>query len=511
METVTPSDWYNLNSGPVELTITHSDGRHEQLTLVDFGDVATATLANGVLTVNSGPSGHAIDLAESGTDISVTVDGLTRLFNASSVNSILVRGSDGNDRVTIRATPADVPVTVDGGGGDDTLTVDDSSESNPSGGTYLADPTHVYRDGAAPITYSAIEGLTLYASNGNNTIDIGGTAARTPVTVYGGRGDDKFFVGTYNGFYSLPADVTVYGGGGTDTMAVEDITPPFIPPDIPPPSDVYTITATTVSRSNAAKVTYSDLVGVSLNVDGSRGDTYNVVSTPYATPVTLTAGNGENIFNISPKDHSLDNIQGALTIVSVGGDDTLNVDDSANTIDRHVALNVTGDGPQRWGTISGRAVADIAYACNSTSSVYVMTGTAADTVNILATATPVYLNSRDGQDVVNVGNAGSVQGILGKLTIDNQRSKTTLNVDDSADTVGRMVTLTTSGGGHQPWGTISGLAPADIVYKVGRASVTLGGGTGDDTFAFSDARPSPGRSMAGEGPTPWTSPPTPPG
>ena len=145
VETVTPSDWYNLNSGPVELTITHSDGRHEQLTLVDFGDVATATLANGVLTVNSGPSGHAIDLAESGTDISVTVDGLTRLFNASSVNSILVRGSDGNDRVTIRATPADVPVTVDGGGGDDTLTVDDSSESNPSGGTYLADPTHVYR------------------------------------------------------------------------------------------------------------------------------------------------------------------------------------------------------------------------------------------------------------------------------------------------------------------------------------------------------------------------------
>ena len=318
------------------------------------------------------------------------------------------------------------------------------------------------------------------------------------MTVYGGRGDDKFFVGTYNGFYSLPADVTVYGGGGTDTMAVEDITPPFIPPDIPPPSDVYTITATTVSRSNAAKVTYSDLVGVSLNVDGSRGDTYNVVSTPYATPVTLTAGNGENIFNISPKDHSLDNIQGALTIVSVGGDDTLNVDDSANTIDRHVALNVTGDGPQRWGTISGRAVADIAYACNSTSSVYVMTGTAADTVNILATATPVYLNSRDGQDVVNVGNAGSVQGILGKLTIDNQRSKTTLNVDDSADTVGRTVTLTTSGGGHQPWGTISGLAPADIVYKVGRASVTLGGGTGDDTFAFSDRATLPGTIDGGE-------------
>ena len=258
----------------------------------------------------------------------MTVDGLTRSFNASSVTSILVRGSDGNDRIAIRATTADVPVTVDGGGGDDTLTVDDSSESNPSGGTYLVDPTHVYRTERHDhlLRHRGPDALRQQRQQYHR---YRGTAARTPVTVYGGRGDDKFFVGTYNGFYSLPADVTVYGGGGNDPMAVEDITPPFIPPDIPPPSDVYTITATTVSRSNAAKVTYSDLVGVSLNVDGSRGDTYNV-ATPYVTPVTLTAGNGENIFNISPIDHSLDNIQGALTIVSGGGDDTMNVDDQAD-------------------------------------------------------------------------------------------------------------------------------------------------------------------------------------
>jgi Ca2+-binding RTX toxin-like protein len=101
--------------------------------------------------------------------------------------------------------------------------------------------------------------------------------------------------------------------------------------------------------------------------------------------------------------------------------------------------------------------------------------------------------------VVNVGSGGSVRDIIGKLTIDNQRSKTTLNVDDSADPKGRVVTLSTSGGGHQPWGTVSGLAPADIVYKVGRASVALRAGTGDDAFVFDRGASLPGTIDGGGG------------
>ena len=100
-----------------------------------------------------------------------------------------------------------------------------------------------------------------------------------------------------------------------------------------------------------------------------------------------------------------------------------------------------------WGSIAGLSPAAINYHCNHISGLYVTTGSAADTVNVLATTTPVYLNSRGGQDVVYVGDDHSVQRIAGKLTIDNQRSVTTLNVDDSSDTVGRKVTLTTSGGG----------------------------------------------------------------
>src|SRR5262249_12601748 len=68
---------------------------------------------------------------------------------------------------------------------------------------------------------------------------------------------------------------------------------------------------------------------------------------------------------------------------------------------------------------------------------------------------------------VNVGNAGSVQQIMGALTISNPPSETTVNVDDSADTTPRTVTLGTVPIGGANFGYIAGLAPASIYYKYG--------------------------------------------
>ncbi|HJZ58110.1 MAG TPA: hypothetical protein VKE74_24425, partial [Gemmataceae bacterium] len=101
-----------------------------------------------------------------------------------------------------------------------------------------------------------------------------------------------------------------------------------------------------------------------------------------------------------------------------------------------------------------------------TSGVNITTGTASDTINVLATGVATTLTSSGGNDTVNVGNAGSVQGIRGALTIQNPPSFTTLNVDDSADTVARFaVTLSTISSGGATFGSITGLAPAAISYK----------------------------------------------
>ena len=114
----------------------------------------------------------------------------------------------------------------------------------------------------------------------------------------------------------------------------------------------------------------------------------------------------------------------------------------------------------------------------------IITGSSDDTVNVLGTGVLTSLSTSGGNDTVNVGNAGSVQGILGALTIQNPGSgvSTSVQVDDSADSVARTVTLSTFVSGGQFQDAITGLAPGMISYNdtfEGQASITTG--KGNDT------------------------------
>ena len=110
--------------------------------------------------------------------------------------------------------------------------------------------------------------------------------------------------------------------------------------------------------------------------------------------------------------------------------------------------------------------AAINYEYDDTTSVSVTTGHAADTVNVLATGVSTALSSGGGLDTVNVGNAGSVQGILGALNVQNPPSFDTINVNDSADLAFRSAVIDTV----TPFNQIIGLAPATIEYKAADAS-----------------------------------------
>src|SRR5262249_16206396 len=84
---------------------------------------------------------------------------------------------------------------------------------------------------------------------------------------------------------------------------------------------------------------------------------------------------------------------------------------------------------------------------------------------------------------VNVGKDGEVERVLAPLTITNPPSFTTLNVDDSQDVVHRNVTMGVSNG----FGTIDGLAPAQIRYKAGDTqSVTINGTALSSTYTITD-------------------------
>jgi hypothetical protein len=192
---------------------------------------------------------------------------------------------------------------------------------------------------------------------------------------------------------------------------------------------------------------------------GSAGDTVNVFAT--GVPTLLSTSGGQDIVNVGNFGNTL-GIRGALTIQNPSSTDTVNVNDSADTTPRFVGIG--NDGPT-FGEIGGLSFAPIEYSYSGTSVVNITTGSAADTVNVVQTGAPTLLSSSGGRDTVNVGNAGSVQGILGALTIQNPPSLTTLNINDSADRVARTATLSTFVSGGANFGSITGLAPAAINYK----------------------------------------------
>ena len=95
----------------------------------------------------------------------------------------------------------------------------------------------------------------------------------------------------------------------------------------------------------------------------------------------------------------------------------------------------------------------------------VNTGGGSNTVNILNTAAHIAITvNGHGNDTFNVGNAGSMQSILGALNIQNPLSHTTLNLNDSADPIARAVTVSAT--------AVTGLAPAAVTYT-GLEGLTL--------------------------------------
>src|SRR5262249_37182447 len=145
---------------------------------------------------------------------------------------------------------------------------------------------------------------------------------------------------------------------------------------------------------------------------------------------------------------SVQGILAAVTVQNPPSFTTLNVNDSADATARTATLNTFVSGGANWGSITGLAPAAIDYASTDIRSVSGPTRRGNDTLNVLATGANVppsrpstTLRSSDRPDTINVGNAGSVQGILGALSIQNTPGANTINVNDSADATARPATL----------------------------------------------------------------------
>src|SRR5204863_9647595 len=127
-----------------------------------------------------------------------------------------VDGGIGDDTVTIGQTGSLDTVrgagTVGGGTGADLLNLDDKADADPN--AYEITATTVARAGAGIVTYGTVESLVVDAANGADTILVTSTPAATAVRANAGAGDDTMTVVATGGLLVLDA------GDGNDLIAI---------------------------------------------------------------------------------------------------------------------------------------------------------------------------------------------------------------------------------------------------------------------------------------------------
>jgi hypothetical protein len=165
---------------------------------------------NGTLTVTGTGGNDQIQveysthgLSSDSTADTVIVNGVSQAFDVPAVKSIVVNALAGNDSVIVTGRVDDfqagaeaVNVSVSGGDGNDTITVNITSEPDSS------PATSAYIDAGAgndSISYASTYAATLHGGDGNDTIRASSDDQVLHVAMYGDNGDDQFIAGNYDG------------------------------------------------------------------------------------------------------------------------------------------------------------------------------------------------------------------------------------------------------------------------------------------------------------------------
>ncbi|HSB86970.1 MAG TPA: LEPR-XLL domain-containing protein, partial [Ilumatobacteraceae bacterium] len=347
---------------------------------------------DGVVTVADTPPANVFDrLFVNGTALDealliapafVTRNG-TETVNYSGIEALEVDAGDGDDQITVNGTgPA---TTVFGGGGDDAFTVaatgpagltldgqEDSdsyavqlgsllgpvviSDTGTSGVDSLlingtsGDDVIVLTDGgidfgSEDVTFSGIEQFVVNAGDGDDVVD--GSALTTPVTIFGGNGNDRLTGGSADDFLygengdddligNLGADY-LDGGAGSDAIVGDQ--------GVIGPHELLDGTSqTTLAIPNGN-------LAVAVNVAGTVRRVVTLVDEQNGAADTLIGGDGDDYLHGGTGADSLDGGAGADALFGNDGDDVM----AGGSGDDHL---YGGAGNDR---LDGNAGADIAY------------------------------------------------------------------------------------------------------------------------------------------------------
>jgi hypothetical protein len=456
-------DFSGINVDPNDNTFwvndEYSSGSTSHQEIANFSmDTQNFYVVNGQLTVYGDQLGaNYNDSVTIGVDgsggVVATLNGETATFYPGQITSIWVVPYGGNNTVNINATLASAPVTLFGtsndtyvltpssdnlnniqgtvsifGPGSRTLTVDDQNDS-ANGDIYQITDAWLQRTGEALIAYSGLSSLTV---NGSSTANI-----------------------TYD-VTSIPAPLTINAGTGSNTLTLEN-------QNDSTNGDTYAIADGSVQRTGLGLISYSGISSVIINGSSTANDGYAILSTAASTPLTINAGNGANIFVMTPFNDLLSNIQGAVTLNAGTGSNTLTVDDQNDTsngdtytiasgsVQRNASALISYGGSFSSVTVNGSSTANITYDINGTVA-----------------ATPVTVNAGNGANTfVMAPSTDYLDYIQGTVTLHAGTGSNALIVDDQNDPYFDTYTIAS--------GSVQRNASALISYSAGFSSATVNG------------------------------------
>jgi hypothetical protein len=429
-----------------------------------FGDIIHE--ANAVFSINGSLDIVALNVEHDAINGGAGND-LIEVDSANIPNTI--GGGDGDDSI-ILALPSQTldsvsaPINVSSDPGNDEIVLWDAHDAFAD--TYTFGPGTISRPAFGGLTYAfGIESVIFHGGPLGDVYNVNGLLVGSALTLVAGAGADTFNLSPSAHDYAnnAGAALTVDGGNGADTLTVNDQATAF--------DANWTITSTTVLKSNAIAaplVTYSNLEGLTLD-GGNGGTTYTIQSC--STPLMLNTGGGDDEVDVGTSGAgNLDLITAAVSVDGgTGASNNLFIDDTADPNSNTWGLGFNAVTRSRFGGLSFADFSSVIVDAGSGGS-----GSTGSMFNVNAVSTRLSIFAGSKQDTFNIGNGVTLAApLFATLSIDGGGGADALNLLDQTQTLDTAYTITASQitrGGSSP-----------ILYA-NLESVTIRGGSGNDTF-----------------------------
>ena len=507
---------YRLNGALVQAFLSQNDHSY----IITNGSTNNFLVSSSrILTFQESFGGsNTIEINRIANGVAAQFNGSTAQFEPNSIHGITVNALSG-DRVFIDQTGADAPVTVNlgggsesvsisfgpgnlgtiqgsvavnGGTGSDTLALYDNSVSSDF--AYTITDTSVSRPGAAPITFSgqANNNIFLLGSRGDNRYTVNNTEPRSTTTINTGDGDEEVDVARTTGSLTvnlgrgadgvlvggpvrnldlIAGGITVVGGAPDAYLDVNDSGKAFINVN----TTLYTVTSSSVQRFGIAAITYRGLGQLDLRPGANPAGflQVSVLGTAAGTDTTIgnlvPAGGVPDLVAVGSTNNSLDSIQGPLEIGSPQRRTQLILADSGTTTPE----TYTFASSNGINSLVRSGAARVTYGSNSVVAVGLAAAQSANTIEVTGTSptTETDIGAGNGRDVVNV------RATSGPLIVNLHNSGNTVNVGSTTNSLGAIQGAITLNGPGQD-GTLrvndQGTATART-YTLGASTITRSG------------------------------------